>query len=657
QTDLSGTYTLNEAGLVASEMPVASGDYQVSFEIQNFGGQVARASRPVVVNNDEMNPTLRGQNFATEFGFSGVLPVQWSNFVVENTFVWSSAVFLPVEPGNPYPGTTVFYNTIDTTNDSASTQQATFENSLGLFTGLDIEAIAEDEPVLIGGQEALAFQYETDDLIARGLTLHLPDSERTHLFVTYGDDVRVVEALYRVLREASAIYTAADLGVNSANWTESSVSVETKFPLPLVWGSAPTIEGDWFVYRPESDSTTMAAFQVMDTESVDLRDLLNESVADASNIREQTYISQTAAWDALEYSVTRDDTEIAGRLYLAEANGRRYVIQLETADEDAATTFTQTLEPIVSGFNIQNRFYIEDYADELGFVWYRPAPRLPGNPWNRRNYIPAIQQISADNFALTERVEVFLLPDLEDDDVSTLAGRLVEMFESVEIVGDIALVTVDSREVAEVDVTYNDGAGAGRYFATYDEGRQLGLIIGARATIGEGDFETHYDNIKRFITFTPADSYYPYRPVSELRVYDDSSGFDVDVPAVWQTVAIDRNFAPNVDRYWTATREGTVWMLWLDNATDDPQETFNRVFEGSFEVDTQGFRPVTIGGYEAVEFSGTHTGEDAPGLFFIVYDESRNRSYLIGHTTSGNDLDAIYEMQKSSFEVQALTGN
>ena len=358
---------------------------------------------------------------------------------------------------------------------------------------------------------------------------------------------------------------------------------------------------------------------------------------------------------------------LQGRIYLTEVNNRLYAIRLETSAEDASTVFPDVLEPIVSGFNIEDRFYIEDYSEELGIVWYRPGSRMPGNPWKRRVNDYTQQVFFAENVSGNERVEVYTLSDAGNDDLMALAARLPELLDGAIIEGEPRVESIDTREVVEFDVSYTSGSGnwSGRYFATYDEGRNLGLIIGARATDRSGEFEAHYNNIKRFMTFTPAEEYYPYTAFSESLAYDKTAGFDVDVPAYWQTVAVIRNWQSKLDLAFTAHPAGAVWLIWIDDASPDPQETFARLFVENtagrewFDVDERGFRPVTIDGRDAYEIHGVLDRNPArPGAFFIVYDEERSRSYLIGSLESVESTisyEPAYEVLRSSFTIQPLS--
>ena len=643
-------------GLVANLMPVASGDYILNFEIVNFSGQTDRAPVTVSVNNDDVTAGIRGQNLVQEFRFKGVVPVTWSDLEIENNVAYVDNYTQPVKENTRFDGfMIVVYYVAEDVDGSEESLQTAIDSAVRWATIGEVpNEFSTGDTTTISGLPATEFTYTVTDYQAgQGIQIYDEATQTAYMVmaVDWSGQTELLSELYQLLKTETGIFN--DLPEDQREWQTVNASEELQLPIRESWMIVDAVQEGWTTYSPSEGSATFAAFRVLEdpTESVAI---LQSIISGAGEIGDPVqFYGQSATWDAIEYTTSRDETEVAGRLYTTIANGRSYIAWFETPVLNAASIYPDTMETMLSGVDIKDLFYVVDLSEQLGITLNRPGTQLPDNPWGGRNYSPDLNAMVFNNFNGSERLEVVQYPNTDIEDPVELATALAESVEGLTLADDPQIVTVDTREVAEFDILYDLGGTEwyGRYFATYDEQRDLGLIIGFRAIGDNTDYLDHYADMTERMVFTEGE-YYPFTPIEKQVVYNSTYGFTVDVPALWQTFELDINRQPGIDRYWSTDGANRVEIYIDGNSGQDIQSTLQTIYEDEDELPElvmSDLQTATVSGYLGLAYFADTV------QFFAVLDEQREQVFIVRlYNPDGADRE-MYDTLLSSFNLLSLS--
>ena len=338
-------FTWPEGGISTSNAPAPSGQYNLGFLIEAFGGTTGFASTTVTVNNDAIDPNQTGY-VDDDWGFRLLHPAEWFavSYFPDSDFLQTSSLdeteYIFVYPHYTSPDLQVIAQ--DVLNQWSMTATSDFV------------------PVSIGGRNALQFDltYTSDagTWNGRAFATYREDLELGLVFSVETINGQNLDAIYNTLTgtfEWFDIISVRDQDTGA--WENTFVGDFIRLPVPRMWLPGEDV-GIWTFFTPTpsaADSTTIAAVTIVDGTDANttLSDMLNQFVANQPGFQlsgTETYYGENAQWATALYEVSG----IAGRMHVTISNNRAYVLWFEAPSAEAQTTTRAIFDPMLDGFQL-----------------------------------------------------------------------------------------------------------------------------------------------------------------------------------------------------------------------------------------------------------------------------------------------------------------
>jgi hypothetical protein len=343
------SFTWAEAGVSWHEAPAPSGEYNLGFLVEAFGGVTGFASASVTVKNDEVDPNYAGY-VDLDWGFRFLYPTEWFDvsYFPDSKFLQTSDLDA-TEYMFVYP----------------SEEESSDLESIGteVLDRYSMTLVGDFASTTIAGLDALEFELtytnDTGTFEGRGFAVYLEDLELGLVFSVETLDGRDLDSQYELLTSSLEFFDAAAVEAQDTGaWTSDLYTEETRYPVRTSW--MPGFEsGLWWFYTPDGDpdSTTFAAVtglvETEDEAGVVLDDLLAESVEDKDDyelLGKEIYYGENHTWQLAYFSHSNGD--IVGRMYVMVIGNTPYALWFEAPLDDAERFFRTVYEPMLDGFKV-----------------------------------------------------------------------------------------------------------------------------------------------------------------------------------------------------------------------------------------------------------------------------------------------------------------
>ncbi len=652
------TYIITADGLGATRQPVASGEYRLTFEIESFGRDPQRDEITVTVNNDDIDPALRGQNFIEDYGFTAGIPVWWPyDLISSGAYLRSDTLTRSPRTGNPYGDSVVIdvyaYPGVQTFTEAR-------ERYIDEHDRPDNRVRFEDIYV-IDGREVREFAYVSDRAI-RAIATYDPTRDLSLVFGIdhRGIDAEAAEMLFDDFVATLRFYDETDVA-NAGRWQLVDFSPAKSAAIPQGWRAS----DDQTTYAAPDAPDTFARFIELPTDDTnDLRAYFNEAVNDAATneTRAQVYNGEQHLWESIQYESTRDGTPVIGRIYQTIGNNTRYLVQFEAAVSDARTVYAETFEPLLNSVLIRDLYWEIDWRESVGFTVEVPNPTLPDEPYARPQHTSAdglermyIQQQQGEKI-----IETFFIPgdEADLDDVMLRLGQYWTGRNEVWSFRNAGFVTIAGQRAFEFDaqITIDDREWNGKYFAVYSEPDDLTYVLGIR---GRVPIEREYNHLRETIKFELG-NFSLFTSINNRPMFDTGYAFDLDIWRTSQPLRITRNWnVQGVDYVRTFDDQYGIVAYVIYDITDPIEDEIYRLEEPVNGRISQ-VRRIDLNGESAVEFL-IERGSNDPATDTIravaLFDEDRNRIVVAGgRAYLGGDPNVMYEQIRDSFRVIPFEG-
>lgn len=648
------TYIWPADGMVMDEEALPAGDYDFSVKIESYGGGATSTSKTITVASTDAAESLRAHNWSRDFGFILRAPQAFNS----ELRVFSGYLELPI---NRAFATETLPASLSVLAYYFRNASPAYETDTRLILhALNAPAGLELAPTSIGGHDALEFSFEGGPRNVpwknRGFSIHDEERQLTLVFLISDRDPEsapeIVDNFYALIRD-NIEFVPFDAG--DSVWATGGVSPLETFPVPRGWERSD--RAGWVNYVPEDLRQTFAAFTTVAlTEGQTTSDALNEiyaALAQAEEISRESYDNGNLTWEAITYSRSRGRQ--TGRLYAASVGSTAYIARFETVATEAEILFPEVFENMIDAFTIVPAAVNERF-EGFGVEFARPNPILTVASVNL--YEASQDKVFYRINHATQLVEMFLVPQ-SDGDLNTIAQAVTRA--GLEIVGDSVEIEVKGRAGLEVTVTRTEENGDvwnGKYFASYDEEKQLGTVIGARSVEEFADYAQIYADLISSIVFIEG-SFNEYTNIenkatnfSPINEY----GFRMQAPLAWQPIIHDRGFSENINRIAMVGNPRYLYVYVVFNQANDLEAITRLVAERrGWTLDESSLTETTVNGKPAVEF--IYTTERFEGKGFTVYDEQREHALVIDAfraTGAPFDYEALFETAKSTLSILPL---
>ncbi|MDX2076337.1 MAG: clostripain-related cysteine peptidase [bacterium] len=383
--DESMTFIWQESnGLSLSVTPAPSGEYQVGFLVETLNGEQTWEAVPITVNNDGLDPHLRGFT-SIDAGYTITLDESWANVFQDNTFRYKEFPSLDANQER----LRIYYHALSYDSYFGA-------NAITAQTMLDTYGYIStaQETITVNNQEIEIVTYN-DGRFTVGVGAYYPAFNGGGLFISVesenanSEPNTLLNRLTPIL-ESLRLFNSNDYFGNRTNVWQigefGDVTSETpgaRYQIRKDWLQNQYWDKMWLVSVPDSaenpyTSTTFHKIAKVDAvDAVHLRDaILTDAVQPNSTnftiTETRVYYTQLMTWQVALYTLERDDIAIMGRVYaMVRGDNQNYVIWQEAPADIAPDLFTNTFELMVDAFvpaKPLRTYSLSDY----GFKLYYP---------------------------------------------------------------------------------------------------------------------------------------------------------------------------------------------------------------------------------------------------------------------------------------------
>ncbi len=352
-------------------VPAPSGNYQLGFKITTYGGAESITSVPVVVNNDNIAPNLRGYT-DTVWGYTLVLDDTWYEPTLYADLGYEEASHL------------------DLTKRLRVYQYEVIEESsvevLLASYGFEIQ---DQQSAQINGENQTLYTYSDGDFIGIGALYPTPDGDLIFIGVeTSNDEHADLDALSQTAQAILATLVQFDpqtiIDNDTALWEKFAVGTLTgagfgaNYDIPKSWRDNLSEDGIWILARPQNAPNVF--MRLAQVEAYDpialldamLADYVQPNLSDFAMTEKRVYYAQFNTWQVARYSGMREDVAVIGRLYTTIGTfGNAIVIWQEAPADIAPDLFVNVFEPIVDALAVNKPFRTYPLG-EYGFTLNYP---------------------------------------------------------------------------------------------------------------------------------------------------------------------------------------------------------------------------------------------------------------------------------------------
>lgn len=364
------TFMWNDQVSLNSAVPAPTGDYNLGFVIETFGGTESSASVPVRVNNDDIDPNLRGYT-DTQWGYTMVVSAEWEEPIYYEDLNYGEMYY---KDGSKR--LRVYRQVVEET-----------PNAQTILAGFGFTQFFGEQTVTFNNLERTVITYADDEFVGTGVLIPIPDGDAIIIsleipYIGQPDFDKLSQELVTILRRVRQ-FNPRDFIMNStALWdsqtigTLSGVGFGAIFNIPRTWRDRLSEEGIWVVASP--DFAPHIIMRVAQLNAYDAERLLDGIIADyvqqdADNFiitQRRVYYAQYNTWQVALYTAERNGIPITGRVYATiGASNSGIVVWQQAPTEIAPTLFREIFEPIVDAISI-NKPYRSYPLSDYGFTLY-----------------------------------------------------------------------------------------------------------------------------------------------------------------------------------------------------------------------------------------------------------------------------------------------
>jgi hypothetical protein len=353
-SELGTTFNWPEGGLTWDYAPAPTGQYNLGFLVEAFGGATGFNSTTITVNNDDINPDLRGY-IDDDWGFVFQRPADWFSvsYFPDSDFLQTSDL-----DATEY---LFVYPVYESDGDLQAIADAVLER-------FDLTADGGFTPTTAGGQDALEFEFtysnDSGTFASRAFAVYVDYLSLGLVFSSEALDAKAMQRNYETLIGSLEFFNAEEVEAqDSGFWTSDIYTDITRYPVPENWMPGAQ-NGLWWFYTPDNvaESDTVAAVTVlnpMDGAAADiLQTLLDEEIAGKPGFSlggTETYYGENNTWEVAFF--THDGLNggaITGQMYVTVKDGIPYVLWFEAPTAEFGERFRQVFTVMLDGFRIDD---------------------------------------------------------------------------------------------------------------------------------------------------------------------------------------------------------------------------------------------------------------------------------------------------------------
>jgi hypothetical protein len=469
----ANTYAWDETALTISSVPAPTGQYELGFLVETYGGTSGFDSIAINVDNTGVDTDLQGY-LDVDLGISIVYPFDFDELIYNDFEQWwitgNEDIYLQIYDA-------AFYALDDTRDIELAINAVVDDRELNLTDTAFTD-------VVVDGEAGLAFSYTEafDGVTAdgRGFAVYNDFIESVLIFTTatVEADTAVRDQVFDLLVEQTLLLNVPDARAWSYDaYYDEDVDADVIWPMLREWLPGEEADDGQVRYTPPTDDPGVffsVDFWTVDpaTPPVELLQSHVDLYYDAARLEReimatQVYYSQYADWDVEQYTYMADDQAMIGRLYATVIENVGYTLWMEAPADRAGTIFIDNYEPIVDGFRLEtdNNPYADavfltaeddDTTEEssvlseaLGFVLPLPENWYPFESDDGFFYTTDLNEETY--------IYAFLLTDT-DDPTEAIKFVLDDWGENT--TQPPQPITVDGREGFEIAYAYTDQFGA-----------------------------------------------------------------------------------------------------------------------------------------------------------------------------------------------------
>jgi hypothetical protein len=344
-------FTWPEDGIRWDEAPAPSGQYQLGFRVEAFGGVTGFNSTTVTVNNEGVDTSMRGY-FDDDWGFKFQRPADWT-----------SVDYYPDGPylmtANPDVDRLIFvYPAYDVTEPDLQFIANDYLNAYGYSAESDFTLIT------VKGMDALEFTYSFEGssgtFTGRAFALYLDGPGHGFVFSAEALDPAAADEVYASLQDTLEFFDAQALqDQDTGAWERDLFTDNDRYPVPRDWMPGGD-ENGWWTYRPgnDGDSLTLAAITPWVETTSTAAEVRDDVLSQEFEIRvgytltsTDTYYGENHTWEYAEYTAEgANGVPVTGRLYVTLVGEKPYTWWFEAPADAFTDTFNATFSVMLDGF-------------------------------------------------------------------------------------------------------------------------------------------------------------------------------------------------------------------------------------------------------------------------------------------------------------------
>jgi hypothetical protein len=341
-------YVWGEEGLSWSEEIAPSGQYNLGFLVQAFGGISGFDSVTINVNNDDIVEARRGF-IAINLGLTFSYPEDWIT-----PFNTGSQIVT----NNPAQTQSIAIHYFNAQSENIFQIAENYEREFGL------ESINDPTEIELGRQKipTAEFDYifDLNDVTwyGKGFAMFRETDRRTSktsiIYALEAQSQEELDALVSTYRPTLRFFDPVRLAEQQENsWQYHLFKPGVLYPVPKGW----ILEGDLasgssrIISNPDAPQINAQVTFYEETEDVTaiMETLRGTLLPDDFEIVE--YETMRRVWQIVPFEFERDGTEFVSRIYFTAIDGEVYMLKFEAPnDEDAVGVFRNRFELMVDGF-------------------------------------------------------------------------------------------------------------------------------------------------------------------------------------------------------------------------------------------------------------------------------------------------------------------
>lgn len=347
------SYQWTENGLSWYDAPAPSGQYNLGFLVEAFGGAAGFGSALITVNNTDVPDNLRGY-----------VDLSWGirfSYPVED---WYDVVYFPDDrflQASSYDSSQ--YVLVYTAQTDSTALEMIAQDVLQQH-GMTLQG--DFTPVTVAGENGLAFDLSYSNslgsFVGRAVAVYLADRELGLVFSAETLEGGDYAALYELVTNSLVFFDPEEIEAQDTGvWDVDLYTQETRYPVPKTW--MPGFEnGFWWFYTPNNDTTSriFAGVTVLnespDAPNVILAELLTLEVETKSGytlLNLENYYGENHTWQVATYTHTEGGSPTVGRMYVMVINNVPYVLWFEAPEAEAERLFREVFDPMLDGFKVR----------------------------------------------------------------------------------------------------------------------------------------------------------------------------------------------------------------------------------------------------------------------------------------------------------------